>query len=236
VLGAVLVAFTFGSIATAASDGWLESFQQGSLDHEHWERTSQGDFREWSAEVVPSERGLGYRLRLRADTRGTRDDTLKYLGVRSARAIELRPGVRISVRLDWGDQPNASYMTAGVVLSPHVTGGNPLDTDDWLKLVYVGVPPAGNARLLVAVKRRGGERTVYTDGWPERNKQGRRIAVQDLTLRVGDRTLEVWEGARRAWRSLPGDIDLETVHLYLQMSSHSNYPARSVYFERISVE
>lgn len=235
-LGAVLLALSLTRLAAADSHGWQESFSQGQLDPSRWERTSQGDFREWSADVVPSERTPGFRLRLRADTRGTRDDTLKYLGVRTVQPIPLRPGTRISTRLDWGDQANASYMTAAVVLSPHPTSANPLETADWLKVAYVGVPPGGNARLLVSLKVDGRERTVYTEGWPDTNRQGRRIGMQEITLRVGDGSLEVWEGERRVWRWLPEDVTLGTAYLYLQMSSHSNYPARWIYFERVSVE
>lgn len=236
VLGAVFLALTLARLAAADSHAWLETFFQGQLDLSRWERTSQGDFREWSADVVQSERTLGHRLRLRADTQGTRDDTPKYLGVRTIQPIPLRDGTRISVRLDWGDQANGSYLTGAVVLSPHVTRGDPLETSDWLKVAYVGVPPGANARLLVSFQARGRERTVYTDGWPDTNREGRRVGVQELTLRVGDRSLDVREGERLVWRSKPDEIALGPVYLYLQMSSHSNYPARSVYFERIEVQ
>jgi hypothetical protein len=141
----------------------------------------------------------------------------------------------VAVRLDWGAQANGSYLTAALVLSPHVTGGNPLTASDWLQVAYVGVPPGRNARLLVGYRTHGRDRTVYTEGWPDTNRQGRRIGVQDVAVHLRDGALEVWEAERRLWRSQAGEIALAPVHLYLQMSSHSNYPARSVYFERIEV-
>jgi hypothetical protein len=233
-LGAALLVFTLSHLA-AAAPGWIEDFAGGRLDPSRWERTVEGDLRDWSADVVeaPGSRP-GFRLRLQADTRGTRDDTLKHVGVRRVRPIALADGTRLSVRLDWGDQANGSYLTASVVLSPHVTQRNPLDTPDWLQVAYVGVPPGRNVRMLVAVRRNGRDRTVDLDGWPD-NRAGRRIGVQDIALRVRDRAIEVWEDGRPVWRSRPDEIALGPAHLYLQLSSHSNYPPRSIHFERIEV-
>src|SRR5262245_10625684 len=97
-LGAVLIVALIldAGLGRSASalDAWVEDFRSGRLDPARWERTHAGDFREWSVEVVDSIRRRGaspdaaplspiYRLRLRADTRGTRDDTVKFLGARS---------------------------------------------------------------------------------------------------------------------------------------------------------
>jgi hypothetical protein len=235
-LGVTLLALSLTRLAFPGSPGWLDDFAQGRLDPARWQRTVEGDVREWSAEVVETPgRGSGFRLRLTADTRGTRDDTLKFVGVRSVGPVALRDGARVAVRLDWGEQANGSYLTAGIVLSPHATGGNPLATPDWLQVVYVGVPPGRNARLVVAYRAHGRERTVHTEGWPDTNRQGRRIGVQDVVVRMRDGAFEVWEGERLVWRSEAGEIAPVPAHLYLQMSSHSNYPARSIYFERVEV-
>jgi hypothetical protein len=234
---ALLFAVALSRFAAADSHGWSEDFTPGRLDTSRWERTLAGDLRNWSVDVVAAEGSAPRsRLRLRADTRGTRDDTIKYLGVRTRQPIELRGDTRISVRLDWGDQANGSYLSAAVVLSPHPTLGNPLETSDWLRVAYVGVPPGRSARMLVGYATHGRERTVYTDGWPDVNPGGRRIGVQDLAVRVWNRTFEVREGERVVWTSQPDEIKLDPAYLYLQMSSHSNYPARSIYFERIHVQ
>ena len=236
-LGVTLLALSLTRLAPADPSGWLEEFAQGRLDHDRWQRTVGGDVRKWSAEVVEGPgRDSGFRLRLQADTRGTRDETVKFVGVGTVAAIALREGSRISVRLDWGEQANGSYLTAGLVLSPHATTGNPLDAPDWLQVAYVGVPPGRKARIVVAYRAHGRDRTVYTEGWPDTNRQGRRIGVQDLAVRLRDGAFEVWEGERLVWRSQTREIAPVPVHLYLQMSSHSNYPARSIYFERIQVQ
>ena len=139
------------------------------------------------------------------------------------------------MQLDWADQANGSYLTAAVVLSPHATAGNPLDTSDWLKVAYVGVPPGRNARMLVELRSHGPDDTVETEGWPETRREGRRIGMQEIRLRVRSRAIEVWEGGRLIWMS-PQALSFETGYLYLQMSSHSNYAARSIYFTRVRID
>jgi hypothetical protein len=220
---------------------WVEDFSAGRLDPSRWERTAAGDFREWSVEVVDAPgpaRPAGspvYRLRLRANTRGTRDDTVKHLGARFTQPIPLREGREIAVQLDWADQANGSYLTAAVVLSPHATQGNPLDTPDWLKVAYVGVPPGRNARMLVELRSHGRDDTVETEGWPETRREGRRIGVQEIRLRVRSHSIDVSEGERLVWTSTQA-LPFETGYLYLQMSSHSNYAARSIYFTRVRID
>jgi hypothetical protein len=236
-LGAALLGLTLAGLAVADPSCWLEDFSQGRLDPARWERTVEGDFRDWSVDVIDAGvRGApDFRLRLRADTRGTRDDTVKYLGARRTRAIPARHGTRVSVQLDWGDQANGSYLAAAIVLSPHPTRGNPLETADWLKVAYVGVPPGRNARMVVGFKTQGRERTVYTEGWPETNRNGRRIGVQAVTLGLRSHSFEVWEGEQRVWASQPNEVSLGSVYLYLQMSSHSNFPARAIHFDDIRI-
>jgi hypothetical protein len=217
---------------------WVEEFRQGRLDPARWERTVEGDFREASLEVVSAaaSTGAGYRLRLRADTRGTRDDTVKYLGARATQPIPLGEGREIEVDLDWARQSNGSYLTAAVVLSPHVTTRNPLDTADWLKVAYVGVPPGHNGRMLVEFRAGGRDHTVETEGWPATNREGRRLGSQRITLRFHHRAVEVWEGDRSVWISTPDALGFESAYLYLQMSSHSNYPPRAIYFDRVRID
>ena len=88
----------------------------------------------------------------------------------------------------------------------------------------------------MAYQAHGHQRTVHTEGWPDANRQGRRIGVQDVAVRLREGAVEVWEGERRVWRFRAGEIAPAPLHVYLQMSSHSNYPARSIYFERIQVQ
>ena len=161
---------------------------------------------------------------------------MKYLGVRSARPIPLGAGTRIAVRSHWSEQPNTSYLTGAVVLSPHATDRNPLDTADWLRIAYVGVPPRRDARLLVSLRATSRQRTVYTDGWPEANPGGRAVGAQEVIVCVRDRTLEVREADRQVWRAQPDEVTFGEAYLYLQLSSHSNYPARSIDFDGVRID
>ena len=59
--------------------------------------------------------------------------------------------------------------------------------------------------------------------------------MQEIALRVRDGTVEIREGERPVWQSGPDEVARGPAYLYLQMASHSNYPPRAVYFERVEV-
>jgi hypothetical protein len=111
---------------------------------------------------------------------------------------------RYSVEVDWS-HANGSNLSADVIVSPEATQGNPLAGRDWVRVAYVGVPPGRNARLLVAVRTAGVERTLYTDGWPDTNRHGRRIGRQRIEIRTGGARLEVLENGERV---LEADIEV----------------------------
>ena len=130
---------------------------------------------------------------------------------------------------------NGSYLTGGLVLSPHTTSGSPLETSDWLKIEYVGVPPGRNSRMVVAISAENRMRTLYTEGWPRANREGRKIGLQVLEVAVGKSGWEVWENGAAVFTSNQA-FPLDNAHIYLQMSSHSNCPARTVLFDNVKVD
>ena len=150
-------------------------FVVGAPRPARWQRTSDGDFRIQSVEVLPSGADAGFRLRIEADTRGTRDDTVKHLGISHRCAIPLGPGARMQIQMDWGPPANGSHLAGSIVLSPHATTGDPGATADWLSIGYIGIPPGRNARLLVMARVKGVVRTLFEDGWPDANRQGRPV-------------------------------------------------------------
>lgn len=230
--GAGLLACVVGGASAAT---WSEDFSSGRLDPARWQRTLDGDFRAQSAEVVGSGAGAGYRLRLVADTLGTRDDTVKQVGVGSRCSIPLGSEALLRVTIDWGPPANGSYLTAAVVLSPHAVANDPTATRDWLSVGYVGVPPGRNARLLVTASLGGVVRTLYADGWPERNRQGRSIERAEIDLAWQGSSLEIRENGRLVHTAAATEALFNSAHVYLQLSSHSNYPARAVHFENLRV-
>jgi hypothetical protein len=219
------------------SAGFLETFDEGRLDPAGWLTTAAGDYRERIADVVDvAKRGLGdWRLRLLLDTRGTRDETVKFVGVRSVRPIRLRGTTRVSVEFDWNNQANGSYLSAAVVLSPHASAENPLTEADWLKVEYVGVPPGQTARMVIGFKGEGRERILFNEGWPPVNHGGRRIGLQLIMLVIENGSVRVWENSRLLPVTSARVLSFDAAYLYLQLSSHSNYPAREIYFDNVRV-
>jgi hypothetical protein len=218
--------------------GFMEAFDGGRLDPAHWATTGAGDYRHRSADVVDAaKRGSGdWRLRLRLDTRGTRNETVKFVGVKSARPIRLLGTTRISAELDWNDQANGSYLAAAVVLSPHASTENPLMDADWLKVEYVGVPPGQTARMVVGFKREGREGILFNEGWPAVNRGGRKIGLQVITLVIANGSVQVWENSRLVYTTSAPVLSFDSAYVYLQLSSHSNYPPREIYFDNVRVE
>ncbi|MGJ0484672.1 MAG: hypothetical protein ACR65R_09070 [Methylomicrobium sp.] len=189
--------------------------------------------------TVVDETGQGKsncRLRISVDTRGTRDETVKFVGVRSGHPLLVTNGTHLSANLDWNNQTNGSYLSAAVILSPRKTNQNPLKTPEWLKIEYVGVPPGQNARMSISLTGQGRERILYTEGWPEANRSGRKIAQQKITFEILDQSLfRILENDQLVYESKLDKIPFRRAYLYLQVSSHSNYANRSIYFDNIQV-
>lgn len=233
---AFFLVIIFTNAAASELTGWSETFSQERLDLAHWQPTFEGDCRDCSVSVVNAIEQGDFRLRLLADTLGTQDDSVKFIGVRNTRLIDLSKATRIAVELDWNHQINGSYLSVALVLSPHKTKQNPLKTSDWLKIEYVGVPPGQNARMIIGLMVKGRERTLYTEGWPDTNRIGRRIALQKITVVFLDRLLfQIWENDQLIYDSKLNKLPFGKAYLYLQLSSHSNYSARSIYFDNIRI-
>jgi len=198
------------------------------LDESRWARTSEGDFEE---AVVD---GAGERLRLRAATRGTQDGTVKFLGVRSVRPFPVGIDSRIRARLDWNKQSNGSYLSGAIIVCPGKTAANPLSEEDWVKVEIVGVPPGQTARLQVVCRTKGREQYLYTEGWPEANRAGRSISLEEIEIRIDRGTVTVLEQRAVVFETKEKVVAFESAYLYLQLSTHSNYPAREIYFEGIA--
>lgn len=228
-IGTILVTLLIAAVICFAQGAWRDDFQSGKLDTKRWTVTAEADFQEKIVDVVAQ------RLRMRADTIGTNDETVKYLGVRSVPLFTIGRNARISADVDWNAQANGSYLTAGIVLSPHKTAGNPLKTSGWFKVEYNGVPPGQNGRMLIATMTPTGERWLFTEGWPDTNRTGRQLAVQSVTISVKNRSVQVMENGTLLYDSRGPVLTFDNAYVYLQMSSHSNYRARELYFDNVQV-
>ncbi len=212
------------------------NFNEGHLDHERWNVIQEGEFRESIVDVITVDpmKQNEYRLRLGMDTIGTRDETVKYIGVRSADRLSLHPPAEISFDLDWNNQSNGCYLTVAVYLCPTVTNANPEREGDWLRFEYVGVPPGQNARAVIAIKNNGTVQHLFTEGWPEK-RVGRHIGVQRIKMILDTNEFTILENGAPLYHVDSRNLKFDSIYLYLIMSSHSNYPFREIYFDNISV-
>ena len=213
-----------------------EHFNAGNLDPERWKIVREGDIRHQSIDVVASDpvKQDAYRLRLGMDTIGTRDDTVKYIGIRSSNPVSFQAPAELSIDLDWNNQRNGCYLTAAVYLCPTPTGTNPEREEDWVRLEYIGVPPGKNARAVVAIKNNGTVKHLCTEGWPEERK-GRPIGLERITMIRDADGIAILENGALLYRIDSLHLRFGSPYLYLMMGSHSNYPFREIYFDNISV-
>ena len=221
-----------------AADGpvFHDDFSAPTLDTTKWQITRQNDFQESTIDIAgtkPENR----RLRLRAATIGTDDRTVKFHGVRTREPVaDLTQPTVIRFQLDWNNQANGCYLTAGIYLCPFAADTNPRDADDWLRVQYIGVPPGKNARCEIARRTRGRLRFIHTEGWPRQQRTGRRVGVVNVELRFGSgRKLAVVENGKTIFETSAHQLTREAAYLYLQMSSHSNYPPREIFFDSVRV-
>ena len=214
--------------ASASQIALEDHFEGSQLDATTWTRTARHDC---SVDVVDVFHG---QLRLGLATRGTDDTTVKVHGVRTVRpVVDLASGAIVSFSLDWNKQANGCYMAAGAYVCPTQSPA-PQYEDDWLRLMYVGDPPGRNARCMISIRQYGRERYLLTEEWPRR-REGRLIGRQVVKLAMEAGRLVVSENGTTILDSDLPDLHSPHSYLYLQQSSHSNYPLREVFFDDVAV-
>lgn len=231
-VGALLV----GIVATAQADGETAPLLEDrfdALDASRWDVVRVHDAK---ADRVVAEGG---RLVLAANTLGTDDATVKLRGVRTKAAFAAAPGrgLRVGLVLDWNDQANGCYLTAGVALVPEGAGSDPRALPDALAFEVVGVPPGKNVRPSLWRRQAGGLRPLFTDGWPQakaEDRVGRPPRRARWTLEVLGEQVRLLEDDRVVHEG-PGGL-AQPVHVVVFMTSHSNYPERTVLVDDVRVE
>jgi hypothetical protein len=213
--------------------GYSDSFDTATINLKKWEITSDGDFKEKNIDVIPGEKD-GFKLRLKADTIATKDDTVKFLGTVFSEKVDLS-NKTINIDIDWNEQKNGSYLTMGLFVATEKTIQNPRALQDWLCFQYVGVPPGKNGRFEISSKRNGNLEFLYTEVWPKIRK-GRKLNKSRLTVVFKDQNIKVFENTILLFESKSHPQFFKEGYVYLQMSTHSNYSSREVYFDNFSRE
>jgi hypothetical protein len=230
---AFLAAAPAASAQGRCENGWeivLEDrFDGAALDRQRWAAISEHDFRSKSQEISEGA------LRLEADTLQTDDRTVKRVGVAARPRLDLRRAVEVEFDLDWNNQANGSYLTAGAYMGSSLAVASAESVSSWVKVEYIGVPPGRNGRAVVSAKTNGQLRLLHTEGWPDRQKTGRPIGRVRVRMRLEPGRVAVFEDGQPLMPSLPSGADFPSGYLHLEMSSHSNYPARSVRFDNVVI-
>lgn len=216
-----------------------DTFEGGGVNPANWSMTKGNDLRQAVVDVVNRSGRTtphDYELRLRADTVGTDDRTVKYVGVVSKLKVELRRKTEIGFEVDWNRQGNGSYLSAGVYLAPTLTHSTPEQERDWLKIEYIGVPPGRNVRSVVAKRTAGRLTLLFTEGWPDQQRSGRYIQRARVKIFLDRGSIQVLENDQPLYQSSQLDLPFASAHVYLQLSSHSNYPARELFFDDVVIK
>ena len=86
------------------------------------------------------------------------------------------------------------------------------------------------------IRQAGGvTRTLFDDRLPDTNRLGRTIARVELEVAWREDAVEIREDGRVVLRVARSSVPFTDAIVYLQLASHSNYPARSIHFEDLRV-
>ncbi len=178
------------------------------------------------SDAVRSASWSADRLALSLTTMGITPKPLAVTGVRSVKPVS--GSIDLAFTLDWNRQANGAYLKVAVYLSPHRTDGDPAQLDDWVRVSYIGVPPGDRWRHELAERR--GKRLAFLDraGWPH-DRRGRVPGVAKVHIRWTGGRLELLEGG--ATLSKVTARGWSEHYVYVTLTSHSNYPQRTVYVD-----
>jgi hypothetical protein len=229
VLAALALAATACAQDQPANVVFRDDFSAPQLEASKWVHTVSNDFQTELVDVLDG------RLRMAAATIGTDDRTVKFHGVRTVKpVVDLTKPVEISFDLDWNNQSNGCYMTAGLYLCP-TAADNPEAEKSSLRVEYWGVWPGKNARCIIATKTNGNLKFLLTEDWLDKGS-GRHLTSPRLRVTLQGNKLTVTEDDKPIFKTTDLHLDFTQAYLYLQHSSHSNYPRREVFFDNVLVQ
>jgi hypothetical protein len=207
----------------------LETFAK-PLGTERWELLRVHDTREDKIEAT------GGKLVVALDTIGTIDSTVKTRGVRSRASFELGEGLSAAATIDWNDQVNGCYLSAGLALVLDEAAGDPHEARDAIAFEWIGVPPGKNVRPSLWRRKASALVPLYNEGWPQPRREdrvGRLVKRSRIAVEVAKDRVRLTEDGRELFQGKEGIAG--KARLVLFVTGHSNYGERTVLFEDVRV-
>ncbi len=219
------------------SAGLKDSFDAATVDAAVWTTLRQGDFKVARTDIVDvgTLDKPDRRLRLAANTLGTDDSTVKYLGVRTTKGFDFRRGGRFAVNIDWNDQKNSAYLTAALYLVPTSVDDDPAEARDWFRWEFIGVPQDNLVRGAVTSRSAGNRRWLERFGWPK-IRRGRPVGNHRIEILIDSADVVILEQGREVFRKQNHGLKFTKAALALVISAHSNYYERTILFDDVVIE
>ncbi|MBI3073790.1 MAG: hypothetical protein HYY84_16905 [Deltaproteobacteria bacterium] len=218
-----------GGAATSEAETSIlvDRFDAPGLDATKWAFVREGDMRE---AAVSTRDG---KLWLEMETVGATPGTMKTVGVRTAKAIDVGRGAVIELTLYWDALELKALARAGIAVSTDGSGRAPMSLTEALMFECIGLPDPKVSRFQVATQRGGNFTQIEGEGWPER--RGRPIGRLDLWLYLDSKQFALKEAGREVVRREGYGFAMERVYVYLTFASAPGYPMRGVGFGNVRI-
>ena len=177
-------------------------------------------------------------LRMELETYGRRHEEVSVVAAAWKPALDfLSEPQTITLGLEWLEDSNAAYLSAGLAIIPEGSplAGDPRDRAEVTHVSFIGVGPGALARRELLVQRKGQEIARETEGWPEKDKEGRQLKQVVVKLVVTDALIQIEEQGRPPV-SVAADLGFARGQLVLFLASHSNSMRRAVRFTQLRVD
>ena len=177
-------------------------------------------------------------LRMELETYARRHEEVSVVAAAWKPALDFLSGPQtITLGLEWLEDSNAAYLSAGLAIIPEGSplAGDPRDRAEVTHVSFIGVGPGALARRELLVQRKGQEIARETEGWPEKEKEGRQLKQVVVKLVVTNALIQIEEQGRPPV-SVAADLGFARGQLVLFLASHSNSMRRAVRFTQLRVD
>ncbi len=180
----------------------------------------------------------GQGLRMELETYGRRHEEVSVVAAAWKPALDfLAEPQTITLGLEWLEDSNAAYLSAGLAIIPEASplSGDPRDLAEVTHLSFIGVGPGALARRELLVQRKGQEIARDTEGWPDKEKEGRQLTEVVVKIVVTDALIQIEEKGRPPV-SIAANLGFARGRLVVFAASHSNSMRRAVRFTQLRVD